>query len=273
VTTTRLLFGVLLCVTLTACGGGGGASDGRATVAGISSTPARPVPQSDLEIADLLYTDSHRVPAGFYVEPARYDSAYATIAHLRNTDLDAAATPAHELCSDDPATALGWSERVAAAAAVYGDLVETNDAPGYHEFVRALRVTPARHVIARVYKCAWLDRDAVDLAVPTGPAGHFGLAGWTAPDLQRLGEYLWTFTADDNSGRAALLSRATATAGGATHSIWIARLTRALQGCDRVDVLRVDLTGENATGLLTRTDTALWNFGASRSGGVTSLCS
>lgn len=272
-TTTRLFLGVLLAATLAACGGGGGGGDGRATVAGVPSAPARPVPQSDLEIADLLYTDTHRVPSGFYVEPARYDSAYATITHLRNTDLDAAATPAHELCSDDPATALGWSEQVAAAAPVYGDLVETNDAPGYHEFVRALRVTPARHVIARVYKCAWLNRDAVDLAVPTGPAGRFGLAGWTALDLQHLGEYLWTFTADDNSGHAVLQSRAVASAGGATHSIWIARLTRATQGCDRVDVLRLDLTGESAGGLLTRTDTALWNFGASRSGGITSLCS
>jgi hypothetical protein len=128
-------------------------------------------------------------------------------------------------------------------------------------------------VIARVYKCAWLNRDAVDLAIPAGPAGVFGLAGWTAADLQHLGEYLWTFTTDDNSGHAVLLSRASATARGATHSIWIARLTRATQGCDRVDVLRLDLAGQSAGGALTRTDTALWNFPASRSGGVTSLCS
>ena len=271
-TKTRLYFGVLLSATLAACGGGGGAGGDRATTASVATTPARPVPQSDLEIADLLYTDSSRVPAGFYVEPARYDSAYATITHLRSTDLDPAATPAHELCSDDPATALGWSEQVATAAPVYGDLVETNETAGYHEFVRALRVNPPRHVIARVYKCAWLDRDAVNLAVPTGAAGVFGLAGWGAADLQHLGEYLWTFTADDNSGHAVLLSHAAANTTGAMHSIYVARLTRATQGCDRVDVVRLDLTGVSAGGALARSDTALWSFTASRSGGVTSLC-
>jgi hypothetical protein len=269
----RLLLLLLPAVALVACGGGGGASAARSAPASAPADAARPVTQSDLEIADLLYTDRSRVPAGFYVEPARYDSSYATISQLRNTDLGATTAAAHELCSDDPGEALGWSETVALAAPAYGDLVETNDHEQYHEFVRALRVTPARHAIARVYKCAWLDRDAVDLANPDGPAGVLGKPAWTTADLQWVGEYSFTFSLDNNAGHVVLSSHAQATASGATHALILARLSRAAQGCDRVDVWRRDLTATRAGGTLVRADTLLWSFGASRSGGITQLCS
>jgi hypothetical protein len=270
----RLLLLLLLpAIALIACGGGGGAPDARSAPASAPAGAARPVSQSDLEIADLLYTDRARVPAGFYVEPPRYDSSYLTISQLRNTDLAATTAAAHELCSDDPGEALGWSEAVAQAAPVYGDLVETNDREQYHEFVRALRVTPARHAIARVYKCAWLDRDAVDLAKPDGAAGVLGKPAWTAADLLWVAEYTFTFSPDNNAGRVVLTSRADVTASGATHSLILARLARAVQGCDRIEVWRQDLAATRATGALLRSDTLLWAFGASRSGGTTQLCS
>lgn len=271
---------VLGFALLAGCGGGGGTSGGG--VAAPASAPptsgsgsTRPVAQTDLEIADLAYTDAARVPAGFRVEAPRYTDAYATLAHLRNTDLDAAAARPHELCTNDFATALQWSETVATARPVYGDLVENNATPLYHEFVRRLRSTPARDAIDRVYRCDYVDRADVDLRAATGSAGRLNYANWTATDLQRLGEYLWGFTADNNTGRVVLKSEARADATGAVHALHLARLVRATTAgaCDRVDVVRVDLRAERTAGTMTRTETPLWSFGARRDAGVTGLCS
>ncbi len=258
----------LLAATLAACGGGSGGAT-RSTPQSAGTGVVRPVAQSDLQIADLLYTDSARVPVGFYTEPTRYDTSYLTISQLRNTDLDSSATPPHELCSTDAAQALAWSESVATLAPIYGDLVETTVSDRYFEFVRALRVRPARHTMARIYKCGWLDRTAVNLTRATGPAGTFGVPTWTADDLRGLDEYLYTFSVDNNAGRVVLQSAA---AGTDTHALFLGRLIRTTQGCDQVEVWRQDLTAERATGHLTLSETLLWSFGAQRSNGVTQLC-
>jgi hypothetical protein len=267
-------------VALAACGGGGEVGAPAAPAAPAAATApaptAAPVPAtaaalpSDLEIADLLYTDRQRVPPGFHVEAARQDDVYATIAHLRNTDLDAAATPPRELCAGDFATALQWSESVAAAQPVYGDLVGNASTARYHEFTRRLRSTPARTAIARVYRCEYLDRAGVDLRAPTGPAGRLGLAAWTADELQWLGEYLWTFTDDNNAGRTVLHSAPD----GDRHALVLARLARAgvASDCDRVELWRVELRAERATGALTRSATLQRAFGARRVQGVVQAC-
>ena len=177
----RLLPCSLLSLALLAACGGGGASGG--SVAAPASVPpvtgsTRPVTQSDLEIAELAYTDATRVPVGFRIEPARYTGNYATLAHLRSTDLDPATARPYEVCTNDFATALAWSESVATARPVYGDLVENNATPLYHEFVRRLRTTPARDAIDRVYRCDYVDRSDVDLRLASGsapPRGYWWL--------------------------------------------------------------------------------------------------
>lgn len=269
---------VLTLALLAGCGGGGGASGG-GTAAPATAPPTtdatRPVTQTDVEIADLAYTDSARVPAGFHVEAPRYTDNYATLAHLRNTDLDAAVSRPHELCTNDFATALQWSETVATARPVYGDLVENNATAMYHEFVRRLRSTPARDAIDRVYRCDYVDRADVDLRTSSGSAGRFNYANWTVADLQRFGEYLWGFTADNNTGRVVLKTGARTDATGASHALHVARLVRAttVGACDRIDVVRIDLRAERAGGALTRSETPLWSFSVRRDAGVTTLCS
>lgn len=269
--TASLIVSLLGLLAVAGCGGGGAA----APSASPAAAPPRAVAQSDAEIADLLYTDRQRVPAGFYAEPPRYDANYATLVHLRTTDVDTAASVPRELCSDDFATALAWSESVAAAAPVYGDLVETGSTERYHEFVRNLRMTPEHHVIARVYKCAYLDRGGVDLRQTQGPAGTFAKPAWSVDDLRALGEYLWTFTIDNNTGRVVLKSEATLAADSATHALHLARLVRATPPatCDRIEVSRIDLRGDRSSGALQRSETLLWSFGARRDAGVTQLCS
>lgn len=269
---------LLSLAMLAACGGGGGSTSGGSVAAPATVPPTtgstRPVTQSDLEIADLAYTDSARVPVGFRTEPARYTENYATLAHLRSTDLDPAATRPYEVCTNDFGTALAWSESVAAARPVYGDLVENNATPLYHEFVRRLRTTPARDAVDRVYRCDYVDRSDVDLRVATGDAGRLNRAGWTAADVQQLGEYLWGFTVDNNAGRVVLKSDVRMDASATVHSLHVARLTRAnVAGtCDRVDVVRVELRADRASGALTRAEASLWTFGARRDAGVTALC-
>jgi hypothetical protein len=277
-----------IAAALAGCGGGGsasatGAAQATAAAPTASATPtasAAPAPDvaaglpADVEIADLLYTDRQRVPAGFHVESARSDAVYATLAHLRNTDLDGTATPPHELCATEFGTALQWSETVAAAQPVYGDLVGNDVTARYYEFTRRLRTTPARTAVARVYRCEYLDRAGVDLRTSAGAAGRLTLAAWTAADLESLGEYLWTFTDDNNAGRVVLRSEVTGDALGAVHSIVLARLVRAgtQTDCDRVELWRLDLRAARPSGALTRSATLQRTFGARRTSGVAQAC-
>jgi hypothetical protein len=271
-----------IAVALAGCGGGGAVSATAAAQAATAAPAASATPApdatamlpADVEVADLLYTDRQRIPAGFHVEPTRSDAVYATLAHLRNTDLDAAATPPRELCATEFGAALQWSESVAAAQPVYGDLVGNDVTARYYEFTRRLRTAPARTAIARVYRCEYLDRAGVDLRASTGPAGRLGLAAWTAADLKSLGEYLWTFTDDNNAGRVVLRSDASGDALGAVHSIVLARLVRAgtPTDCDRVELWRLDLRATQASGALTRSATLQRTFGARRVGGVAQAC-
>jgi hypothetical protein len=265
---------LVAAVGVAGCGGGSSTPAPAAQPSASPTSAAVAALPTDVEIADLVYTDRQRVPSGFYVEPTRAGTTYATVAHLKNVDLDAAATPPHELCAADFNTALQWSETYAVAQPVYGDLVGNDTSARAWEFTRVLRTTPARTVVARVYRCAYLDRSTVDLRAPTGAAGTFALPAWTGDDLRSLGEYLWTFTADNNTGTAGLRTDAAPDAAGATHSITMARLVRAATAaeCDRVDLLRVDLRGDRTGNALTRTSTPLRSFGARRVGGVAQLC-
>jgi hypothetical protein len=267
---------LVAAVGVAGCGGGGSSTPSQVSSASALAAPtssASATLPSDVDIADLVYTDRQRVPAGFYVEASRAGVTYATISHLRNVDLDPAATPPHELCASDFNTALQWSETVAAAQPVYGDLVGNETTARAWEFTRVLRTSPARTVVARVYRCQYLDRSNVDLRAVDGVAGTFAMPNWSADDLRSLGEYLWTFTIDNNAGNAVLRSDAAADSTGATHSIVMAQLVRASTSgeCDRVDLRRIDLRGERAGGL-TRTSSVVRSFGARRVGGVAQLC-
>jgi hypothetical protein len=247
---------------LAACGGGGSAGSG-----------ARPVPQSDLQIAGMLYTDSARTPAGFAKESPRPDLASAVTFHLKNSNLDSSATTDFELCSDDFAQALTWSETAAGTGAAYTDLVETSETADFFEFVRAPRTASGGLIRARIFKCAYVDRSQNDLRLASGAAGVLNARPIEATTLRGLAEYLWQFTTYNNFGHAVLTSSGSDAGGAWRHSLVIANLQADPSGaCDRIDVIEWRHDEDKAGGQLQRIELPLWSFGARRGYAGAELC-
>jgi hypothetical protein len=266
----------LLAVALSACGGGGGAGDSAPAPAAIA--PPRPVTQTDLQIAQSVYGNGPRTPAGFYSDPLPSGHEYVSTTHLKNADVDAAAVapqPLYELCTDDWNQALEWSELSAGSAPQYADLVETNDDPRYFEFGRVREGEPTFYVRARVFKCAYLDRAAANLRASYGPAGRMNLRPLTAAELRTLSEYLWQFTKYNNVGYAVLDSTGSSSVAALTHTLYMGVLARdgLSSSCDRVDVISWRHTMDATTGSLQLEVATLWSFGARDSAGAVSLCS
>lgn len=263
---------LLFAIGLASCGGGG---DSAQTSAPAAAAPPRPVTQSDLQIAQSIYGGGSRTPMGFYSESAPSGPGYVSTVHLKNSDLGAnASQPLYELCTNDWNEALAWSESSAQAAALYADLVETNDEPRFFEFGRTRRGQPELYQRARVYKCAYLDRTSADLRATAGAAGKLNQRPLTPSDLKTLSEYLWQFTRFNNFGNVVLKSSGETTNAGLAHTLHIGSLTRGgmSASCDRIDVLawRHDVNASSGA-LELRADT-LWSFGARENAGVAELC-
>ncbi|HKE95018.1 MAG TPA: hypothetical protein VKB34_11970 [Povalibacter sp.] len=267
---------VATTLALSSCGGDGGNSGSVASPATLAPPP-RIVPQSDLEIAQALYSGTPRTPPGFYADAAAPMNSYASTVHLKNTDLDATLTapaPQHELCTNDWNQALDWSESRAQAAAAYADLVATNDDPRYFEFDRVRNGEPQLYLRERVFKCAYVNRESADLRSPEGAAGKLNQRPLTAEELRTLAEYLWQFTSYNNFGHAVLKSSGAASTTALSHTLIIANLVRSgLSGtCDRIDVIAWHHSVDLGTGELALDIETLFSFGARESAGSTSLC-
>ncbi len=262
----RLMLGC--AVALASCGGGSGGGEPRPSA---PPAPARVVSQSDLQIAQLIYSDSQRTPPGFYEDTAASSAGYVATFHLKNTDL-AAAGQQHELCTDDWNDALAWSEAVASSAAVYSDLVATESNTRFFEFGRVPR-GQSGYLRARVYRCAYLDRASVNLLAPGEAAGQINRRPLSAPDLRELSEYLWLFTSYNNFGNVVLKSSGAGTANRLEHTLYLARLQAAASGgCDTIAVLAWTHAADLPAGTLALTQSALWSFGARANGGIAELC-
>lgn len=268
----------LLALALASCGGGGGGSDSSAPSAP-SAGSTRPIGQTDLQIAQSLYTDTARTPAGFYSEPTAQGHEFVATTHLKNADVDSsvvAPEPLHELCTNDWNEALTWSERSAQATPEYADLVDTSDEARYFEFGRVRYGAPTLYLRTRVFKCSYLDRSSANLRSSEGAAGRFNLRPLTPAALQTLAEYLWQFTAFNNAGHAVLKSTGgTSSSGALNHTLYIGTLVR--QGisasCDRIDVQSWEHALNAGDGNLQLQLQTLWSFGARQSGVVAELCS
>lgn len=272
----RRRLATLAAVILSACGGGGGGGDSAPAPA--ASVPPRPVAQSDLEIAQGVYGNGPRTPAGFYSDPPPSGHDYVSTTHLKNADVDTAAVapqPLYELCTDDWNQALAWSELGAQNAPQYADLVATNDDPRYFEFGRVREGDPTFYMRARVFKCAYLDRAAANLRASAGPAGRMNRRPLSAAELRTLSEYLWQFTKYNNVGYAVLDSNGSSSTAALTHTLHIGSLVRGAlsASCDRVDVISWRHTMDATSGSLQLEVATLWSFGARESAGVVSLCS
>jgi hypothetical protein len=266
----RLPAGAALIASLCACGGGSPGSDP-------GPQSARPVTQSDLEIAQLLYTDSARTPPGFYSEPAPATGYTATF-HIKNSDLAPPATatdPIFEMCTDDWNQALDWSETVASSQAVYSDLAATDTTEQYYEFVRAPRSTSLSTQQMRVYRCAFLDRAGADVTRITGTAGHINKRPLTSAEVKWTLEYLWRFSVYNNVDNAVLKSAAVAGAISPAHELTLAQLVpgAGANGCDRVRIFAWSYRADATSGELMSEQRNLWSFDARRDNATTQLCS
>jgi hypothetical protein len=271
---TKIL-GIAASMTLIACGGGGGG--GASAPAPAASAPqnvtappvASPTPPStsasDLTLAGRLYKGDERTPAGFDVEsrPASVTGTLAT-RHLKNTDFATgpqANGSTHEVCTNDLAQALDWSERVATWGGQYSDLAEVRSDARMFEIVRVPRADVTAMLRHRVFKCEYLDRSNTDLRVESGAAGALNQRPLTAPELEALSEYLWQFTMYNNSDYAVESSSRSSSGSQLAHTIRLGQLIRGSNGgCDTVQIVDWTHTMNTADGSLTRSLTNVRSF-------------
>ena len=255
--------------SLAACGGGGG--DGGASGAAPASsnsqpatvTPPAPVtPPStaaaDLSLASRLYKGDERTPSGFDVE-ARPSSLVGTLStrHLKNTDFATgpqAASATYEVCTNDMAQALEWSERLANWQGQYSDLAEITSDGRIFEVVRVPRSDVTAMLRHRVFRCDYLDRSSSDLRADVGAAGSMNQRPLNADELETLAEYLWQFTMFNNSDYAVQSSARSVSGDTLTHTIRMGQLVRGTAGgCDTVQLVDWTHTMNSVNGSLTRT--------------------
>lgn len=272
-------------VTLAACGGGG--SSAPASVNSQPATVPAPAPvndtppttaMADTALADRLYKGTNRTPAGFDVE-SRPSNVTGTLStrHLKNTDLATgpqAAGPTFEVCTNDMAQAIDWSERQATWGGQYSDLVEIRSDTHMMEVVRVPRADVTAMIRHRVFRCDYLDRAGSDLQTDGGAAGSMNQRPLTAAELEKLAEYLWQFTAFNNADHV-VESSSTATNGGTlTQTIRMGKLVRGAAGtCDTVQIVDWTHTMNATTGSLTRAMSNVRSYRAKNTAGTTELCS
>jgi hypothetical protein len=286
----RNLLAAIALISLVACGGGGGT--GSAAPAASTSQPAAapatssnspaPAPSTtanaDLGLADRLYKGDSRTPDGFDVE-ARPSNVYGTLStrHLKNTDFATgpqSAGPTFEVCTNDMAQALAWSETQATWNGLYSDLVEVRGDSRMFEVIRVPRFDSTAMLRHRVFRCDYLDRTGSDLRADIGAAGSFNQRPLNADELEKLGEYLWQFTMFNNADFVVASSSTSLSGGSLVHTIRMAQLVRGAVGsCDTVQVMDWTHTMSTTSGAITRELASVRSFRAQSSSGSTSICS
>jgi hypothetical protein len=257
---------VALLALLASCGG---TESGTGTAAVQASTVRSGITLTDTRIAELLYAGTPRVPADFFDDAPPAGSGPVATYQLQNSQLGTAGAR-HELCTDDVNQARDWSNTVSGGAE---PLLSESTTGRYFEFQRQRNTTPVVTVRARVFRCAYADRSAVNLADVQGPAGALNLRPIDAAALRMFSEYLWNFSEYNNADNVVLASRGTPVNGSLEHEIVMAQLIRAGSGgCDRVSVStwrhRVDV----GSGAVVREWVPLWEFGARQGTGVVTTC-
>ncbi len=269
----RTWFVVALPLLLAACGGGGAPVTTQSPQS-VAQPPAdgRPVTQSDTEIAQLIYGDTQRTPAGFFSDPVPAVAGYVSTSHIKAPDVGLGTRP-YELCTDDWNQALQWSESAATRGSSYDALTGNGDSAMYFEFDRLRNGTPQGYIRQRVFKCAFVNRDDIDLRQPAGAAGRLNGPQPQAADLRQLSEYLWEFTPYNNTGNVVLRSVGASSAGMLTQTLYLASKSAGVNGaCDSIQVLEWTHTLDTATGNITRAVTSLWSFTVRQEAGSVAVC-
>jgi hypothetical protein len=267
------ILGILALTTLAACGGGGGDAAAPASSssapqnvsAPAPTAPAQPSNNADMTLAGRLYKGDERTPSGFDVEqrPASVSGTLST-RHLRNTDFATgpqAVSPVYEVCTNDMAQAIDWSESLASWHGQYSDLVEVRSDAQKFEVIRVPRADVTAMLRHRVFRCDYLDRSSTDLRADAGAAGAMNQRPLTAAELESLAEYLWQFTTFNNSDFA--VESSTRSTSGATlmHTIRMGQLVRGVNGaCDTVQLVDWTHTMNPVDGALTRSLTSVRSY-------------
>jgi hypothetical protein len=275
--------------TLAACGGGGGSasspSSGQvsqpATVsapAPVVNNPPAPVINTDLVLAARLYQGDARTPAGFALE-TRPTNVVGTLStrHLKNTDLatgNQAISRTYEVCTNDMAQAVEWSEQQATWQGQYSDLVEVNGDAHMFEVVRVPRADVTAMIRHRVFRCDYLDRSESDLRSDVGAAGNMNQRPLTADELEKLAEYLWQFTLFNNSDFVVESSTSSASGNTITQTIRMGQIERGNAGaCDTVRISDWTHVMDAVNGTLTRSLTAVRSFKVKNTSAGAETCS
>ena len=248
-------------VTLAACGGGGGGASAPASANSqpasvpppVVSAPPPSTANADLALASRLYKGDERTPAGFDVEtrPANVVGTLST-RHLKNTDFSSS-NSTFEMCTNDMAQAIDWSERQASYQGQYSDLVEVRSDSHMFEVVRVPRADVTAMVRHRVFRCDYVDRSSTNLRVDGGAAGSMNQRPLTADELEALAEYLWQFTMFNNSDYAVESSSRSVNGNSLVQTIRMGQLVRgSAGGCDTVQLVDWTHTMNAADGTLTR---------------------
>jgi hypothetical protein len=278
----RNLIVLVLSATFAACGGGGGGSSAPASN---SQQPVQAPPPvngpstsaADLLLADRIYKGTERTPAGFDVE-SRPSSVTGTLStrHLKNTDFATgpqAISPTYEVCTNDMAQALAWSESQATWNGQYSDLVEVRGDTRMFEVVRVPRADVTAMLRHRVFRCDYLDRASTDLRADSGAAGNMNQRPLTATELEALAEYLWQFTMYNNSDYAVESSTSSSASGSLVQTIRMGQLVRGTAGgCDTVQLVDWTHTMSASDGSITRSLSNVRTYRAKNVGGATELC-
>ena len=279
---------VLACAVLVAACGGGGGSSGAAPSSSSNSQAASvttppvvsappPTATADLELAARLYQGDARTPSGFDVED-RPSNVAGTVStrHLKNTDLATgpqAISPIFEICTNDMAQAIDWSERQATYQGQYSDLVEVRSDARMFEVVRVPRADVSAMLRHRVFRCDYLDRSSTDLRADAGAAGSMNQRPLNADELEKLAEYLWQFTIFNNSDYAVESSSTVVSGGNIVQTIRMGQLVRGTAGgCDSVQLVDWTHTMSSTDGSLTRSLSNVRSFKVQSSGGTAQAC-
>ena len=210
-----------------------------------TASPAGFLLPPDDEILAKAYSPESRTPRDFYADPRLNGGTAASVHHIDSLDvldpasIDPVSLRRYELCSDDLAQALAWSQLDQSHRSSPGNLAETGETDRYFEFTYARDDLPAWLGHARVLKCAWLDREDAEAGAVDGPAGRLNARPLTGGLVRSAGEYLWTFSRFNNHSHVVLASTTTPTDAGWRQTLTLATLTPGAgteAGCDRIDI-------------------------------------
>jgi hypothetical protein len=196
--------------------------------------------------------------------------------HLKNTDLASgpqAAGSTYEICTNDMAQAIDWSERQATWQGQYSDIAEIRSDTHMFEVIRVPRADVTAMVRHRVFRCDYLDRSNSDLRADIGSAGAMNQRPLTAEELEKLSEYLWQFTTFNNSDYAVESSTSSANGTVLTQTIRMGQLVRGVDGtCDTVQISDWTHTLNAADGSLMRELTNVRTFQVENASSVAQAC-